>query len=265
MASVLDTVMAVVDGVMAVIPRPLPDRAALANCRLISHRGEHDNREIAENTMAAFARAHGGGVWGIECDIRWTSDLVPVICHDPTPRRVFGVDAPLAALSFADLRARVPLIPRLQEVVHTFGHSLHLMLELKSGHWPEPGRQAQALREALGSLSPGADYHLLTLEPTLFDRVPFIAKRFCLPVAELNVAAMSRYALENGCAGLGGHYLLLNNALKQRHAEAGQKLGTGFPASRHCLFREINRGVEWVFSNHAVALQAVIDETLRRG
>jgi len=264
MASVLDTVMAVVDGVMAVIPRPLPDREALANCRLVSHRGEHDNRDILENTLAAFEQARRGGVWGIECDIRWTADLVPVICHDPTPQRVFGVDTPLSELRFADLRARLPLIPSLQEVVAACGHTLHLMLEIKSGYWPEPARQAQALQDVLGPLAPGLDYHLLALEPALFDLVPCVPKRFCLPVAELNVASLSRYALENGCAGLGGHYLLLHNKLKKRHEAAGQKLGTGFPASRYCLYRELNRGVEWVFSNDAVALQAAVNKALSR-
>jgi len=262
MASVLDIVMAVVDGVMAVIPRPTPDRAALENCRLISHRGEHDNREIMENTIAAFERARNAGVWGIECDIRWTADLVPVVCHDPTPQRVFGVATPLSELSYAELRERVPQIPRLQEVVHDFGSALHLMLEIKSGYWPAPSRQAGVLQDALSCLSPGIDYHLLSLEPELFDGVPFVAKRFCLPVAETNVAALSRFALQNGCAGLGGHYLLLNNRLKRRHAGAGQKLGTGFPASKNCLYRELNRGIEWIFSNDAAALQAVVDGAL---
>ena len=264
MASVLDIAMIVVDAVMAALPRHLPDRAALASCRLVSHRGEHDNRDVLENTMAAFERARRAGVWGIECDIRWTADLVPVICHDPTPWRVFGVDTPLAALTFAELRERVPQLPSLAEVVNTFGGDMHLMLEIKSGCWPEPERQAGVLRAILAPLTPGADYHLLALEPDLFDRLPFVEKRCCLPVAELNVAALSHYALDQGCAGLSGHYLLLNNKLKRRHEEAGQKLGTGFPASRNCLYRELNRGVQWIFSNDAAALQAMVDEDLRR-
>ena len=262
MASVLDMVMAVVDGSMAVIPRTLPDQKALQNSRLVAHRGDHGDRQTLENTLAAFERARRAGVWGIECDIRWTRDLVPVICHDPTPERVFGIDVPLASLAFRELRARVPQIPSLDEVVSEFGGNTHLMLEIKSGHWPEPARQAETLRQLLNPLTPGADYHLLTLQAELLDFVPFVPKRFCMPVAETNVAAMSRYALEQGCAGLGGHYLLLNPRLQQRHRAAGQKLGTGFPASRNCLFRELNRGVEWVFSNHAVALQAEVDKAL---
>ena len=262
MASVLDIVMAVVDGIMAAIPRSVPDRSALQNCRLISHRGEHDNRHIMENTLPAFEQARSAGVWGIECDIRWTRDLVPVICHDSKPQRVFGIDIPVSELTFQELRARVPQLPSLEAVVDDFGGNTHLMLEIKSGHWPEPARQAETLCTVLKPLSPGDDYHLLALQTELFDHVPFVEKRFCLPVAETNVTTMSRYALEQGCAGLGGHYLLLNKTLQQRHGAAGQKLGTGFPASRNCLFRELNRGIEWVFSNRAVALQAEVNRAL---
>ncbi len=265
MASVLDMAMAVVDGVMAVIPRATPGKAALEKARLIAHRGEHDNRGIRENTLAAFEQARAAGVWGIECDIRWTGDLVPVICHDPTPERLFGIDTPLATLSFRELRAQVPEIPSLAEVVREFGHNTHLMLEIKDGHWPEPARQSDALRDCLATLAPGDDFHLLSLTPELFDHIAFVDKRCCLPVAEVNVAAISRYALEHGCTGLGGHYLLLNETLRRRHAAAGQRLGTGFPASRNCLFRELNRGIEWIFSNNAVALQGELDKAMAGG
>lgn len=265
MASVLDIAMAVVDGIMAVIPRRRPDRAALERARLISHRGEHDNIRIRENTLPAFEQARAKGVWGIECDIQWTQDLVPVICHDPSPQRLFGVDTPLAQFTFGDLRTHVPDIPNLEEVVGEFGGNTHLMLELKAGHWPEPARQSDILRDILAHLTPGDDFHLLSLKPELFDHVAFVDRRYCMPVAETNVAAISRYALDNHCAGLGGHYLLLHNNLEKRHAAAGQKLGTGFPASRNCLFRELNRGIEWVFSNDAAALQAILDKALADG
>lgn len=263
MASVLDVAVAVVDGIMAVLPRPLPDRSALENCRLISHRGAHGGA-VAENTMAAFNQARSAGVWGIECDIRWTKDLVPVICHDPTPQRVFGIETPVAELAFSELRTQIPQIPSLEEVISAFGGNTHLMLEIKSGHWPEPKRQANTMKMLLTSLKPGMHYHLLSLEPDLFDLVPFVQKQHCMPVAEVNVAAMSRYALAQGCAGLGGHYLLLGRKRMQLHTKQGQRLGTGFPASRNCLFRELNRGIEWVFSNNAIALQAVLNEARAR-
>jgi len=260
--SVLDIAMAVADLVTAALPRPRPHRNALEQCRIISHRGEHDNRRVMENTLQAFHIARDAGVWGIECDVRFTADLVPVICHDPSPQRVFGEPRPLATLSFDELRRACPLIPSLAEVVREFGGGTHLMLELKAEPWPAPARQRDSLREALAQLTPVQHYHLLSLDPAMFERADFVPAAGCLPVAELNVKAISALALARGYAGLGGHYLLLGRGLMRRHGRAGQWLGTGFPASGNCLRRELNRGVRQIFSNEAVKLQRLRDAML---
>ena len=261
--SLQDIAMAVVDATMATIPRRIPDRSALQRCKIISHRGEHDNVRVMENTLQAFECARNVGVWGIEGDIRWTSDLVPVICHDPSPARVFGRSTPLRELSFSELRGSVPLIPSLQEVIDEFGKNTHLMLEIKAEDWPEPDRQCAVMRELLSQLEPAVDYHFLALDPTLFARVHFAPSNSFFPVAEINVSSLSHTALASGYAGLAGHYLLLNNTLKKRHEAQGQRLGTGFPRSRNCLFRELNRGIEWIFTNDAVKLQGIRDHYLR--
>lgn len=249
---------------MAIIPRAIPEREVLQRCKIISHRGEHDNKHVMENTLAAFAIARDAGVWGIECDIRWTADLVPVICHDPSPQRVFGIDRPVSDWNFSDLRQAVPDIPSLEEVVGEFGGNTHLMLELKSEPWPQQAVQEETLRRLLASLTPTEHYHFLGLDPELFERVNFVAGDCFYPVAETNVRPLSDISLAQGYGGLGGHYLLLGNRLKARHEASGQRIGTGFPRSRNCLFRELNRGIEWIFTNDAVALQKVRDEHLAR-
>jgi glycerophosphoryl diester phosphodiesterase len=80
----------------------------------------------------------------------------------------------------------------------------------------------------------------------------------------MNVSTMSTQAIAGGYAGMGGHYLLLTNRVKRNHDAYGQRLGTGFPSSRNALFRELNRGIEWIFSNDAVALQHIRDDYLQR-
>jgi glycerophosphoryl diester phosphodiesterase len=82
-------------------------------------------------------------------------------------------------------------------------------------------------------------------------------------VAELNVTRLSEAAIAMELGGLTGHYLLLGDSLKQRHELHGQRVGTGFPNSRNSLFRELHREVEWIFSNDAVKLQAVLEAHLR--
>lgn len=262
--SLLDIAMTVVDSMMAVIPRKVPERAALERCKIISHRGEHDNKRIMENTLQAFEQARVAGVWGIECDIRWTSDLVPVICHDPSPARVFGEASTIMSLTFDQLHSRVADVPRLEDVIRLFGGHTHLMLEIKAEPWPEPARQCEILRSLLAPLEPVKYYHILALDPTVFDPLSWLPSECFFPVAETNVKAVSEKAIAHSYGGLGGHYLLLTNALKKQHDMHKQRLGTGFPASRNCLFRELNRDIEWIFSNNAVALQGIRDHYLQQ-
>lgn len=252
--------MWVVDSVMDTLPRRTPHPQALARCKIISHRGEHDNRDVLENTLEAFHSAVNAGVWGIECDIRFTRDLVPVICHDPCGTRVFGMTTPVRELTLAQLREAAPGIPTLQEVIEAFGQSTHLMLELKEEDWPQPQAQRDTLAALLAPLSPVQDYHMLALQADLFDRVDFVPPAACLPVAELNFRQMSQVALDRGYAGLGGHYVLLGKRYFERHTAKNQRLGVGFPRSRNALFRELNRGNDWIFSNDAVKLQNVLDQ-----
>ncbi len=251
------------DTVFKRIPAPVPDRAALKACRLISHRGEHDNQTVFENTLAAFHGVAEAGVWGIECDLRWTRDLVPVISHDPDLSRLFGSPATIARLTWTELRKTCPLIPSLQEVVERFGGKTHLMLEIKKERYPDRLRQNRVLQELFAGLEPGRDYHLITLSPEMFLEIDCIPREYFLPIAQTNIRGLSRLALRAGYGGVTGHYLLMSERRIRLHHRRGQCVGTGFISSRNCLFREIGRGVDWIFSNHAARLQADMAETLR--
>ena len=46
--------MKATDWIMACIPRAVPSQLALRNCKIISHRGEHDNNSIIENTPSGI-------------------------------------------------------------------------------------------------------------------------------------------------------------------------------------------------------------------
>lgn len=256
--------MAVADQLVALWPRQRPSPAVLQQCRIISHRGEHDNRHVHENTLAAFERALSAGVWGIECDLRWTGDAVPVICHDADTKRVFGCDLQVGDVTFAQLREACPSLPTLAEVVDLVAGRGHLMLEVKAQRSITRARGVPLLEQVLAPLTPGRDYHLMALEPALLDWAPAQAAAHCLTIAELNVAAMSAAALSTPHRGLTGHYLLLRPGVRRQHRAAGQALGTGFVRSRNALFRELHLGVDWVFSNHAVQLQQLLEAEIAR-
>jgi len=256
------TLLKLLDLIFQFLPQRVPDQKALCACKIISHRGEHDNKTVWENTLPAYDLAANAGVWGIECDIRWTRDLVPVICHDPSGERLFGRPEKICDLPYSQLNELFPLIPTLEELVERYGGRVHLMIEIKDEYYPEPEQQKEILKRLLAGLSPGVDYHFLALDPILFQKVDFVPGKFHFPVAEANFARLSRLSLESNLGGLTGHFLLLGNELKHRHELAGQRIGTGFIASRNCLFRELNRGVEWIFSNNAAKVQRIRDSCL---
>ncbi len=250
------------DLIFGLLPQQVPDQKALAACKIISHRGEHDNITILENTLPAFDLAANAGVWGIECDIRWTKDLVPVISHDPSGERLFNRPEKISELPYSELKELMPLIPSLAELIERFGGKVHLMIEVKDEHYPDPQQQKDILKQILAGLRPGVAYHFLALVPILFQKVDFIPGKFHFAVAETNYTKLSRLSIDMNLGGLTGHFMLLGNDLKQRHELAGQKIGTGFISSRNCLFRELNRGIEWMFSNNAVKIQRIRDSYL---
>ena len=184
-----------VDIWMALLPRRRPDSGAVRQCRIVAHRGAHDdNRSAPENTIEAFGRARTGGVWGIETDIRWTADLVPVISHDPDTQRVFGSPVTIREVTFDGLRARVPGVPSLAEVIARFGRDTHLMLELKAEAFPDIERQRQILREHLSGLRPGDDFHILALDPDLFETFDVRPRSCCLLPSRWTTSAVHRVA-----------------------------------------------------------------------
>ncbi len=247
------------------MPRHSPSIAALENCKLVSHRGEHDNLRVLENTIAAFEPIARAGVWGIELDLRWTRDLQPVVIHDANTRRVFGVDLEVAYTGLDELRRLVPRVPTLAQVVETFGSNTHLMVELKADELGCNDSKAERLAEIFSTLQAVRDFHFLALSDDLLEQVEFAGPEASLLVAEYQLAGFSDKVLRAGLGGLCGHYLLLNQQLLRRHHARGQKLGTGFAASRFAFYRELNRGVDWIFTNRALELGAIRERLLHRG
>lgn len=254
-----------IDQIFERLPRAIPDVSRLAGCRMVSHRGEHDGRRVLENTLAAFDAAAAQGVWGIECDIRWTRDLAPVVTHDADLRRVFGLNRAVATCTLDELKRDCPGLPALAEVIGRYGGQTHLMVEVKREAYPHPERQNRVLRDLFAGLTPGTDFHLLSLTPEMFRLTPFAPPSACIPVARLNVPRMSRLAQRNGYGGVAGHYALVGNAVIRRQHAAGQGVGTGYPRSLRALAREVNRQVDWIFTNHVGVLQGWIHRLQRRG
>jgi glycerophosphoryl diester phosphodiesterase len=247
-------VLHAVDALYA-LPRRAATPAQLAACRIVSHRGERDDRTVLENTVAAFDPLRGSGVFGIEFDVRWTADLVPVVFHDPDLRRLFGARERLADLGWDRLHAAWPQIPRLDEFVRRYCDDFHLMAELKHEPWRDPALQDRRLAEALAPALDRGRCHVLSLRPEMFAALASLPAARTLGIGRLNADEISREAIAAGRAGFACQYAALGARHVRAHHAAGQVVGTGFPPSRALLHREAARGVDWIFTNRARELE----------
>jgi glycerophosphoryl diester phosphodiesterase len=244
-------------------PQPVPSTDRLQQCKIISHRGEYDNLTVFENTFSAFDRAKAQGVWGIEFDLRWTRDLYPVVIHDADLRRVFGAKLEIRKATLAELKSECPLVPSLAEMIRRYGKRIHLMIEIKAEVYPDPVSQDRILKDLFSALEPEEDYHFLTMKPKMFDLIEFAPATTLLPIARFNFFRLSALAIRKKLGGIAGHYFLLTTARLKKHQKYLQKMGTGYVNSKNCLFRELNRGVEWIFSDKAVELQKMVNRLLQ--
>jgi len=257
--------MQVCDLVFFVLPQQTPTLEKLEKCKIISHRGQHDNQSIFENTLTAFDLAlETDGIWGIELDFRWTKDLCPVISHDPDLMRLYGYNTTISETTLEDLNRICPNIPTLEEVIKRYGGKLHLMVEAKKEYYPQPEKQNKILKVLFNQLKPQNDFHILSLVPEMLELITFVDNSAKMLVAVFNEKTLSKISLNQNYAGLGGHYLLISRKLLNQHLDCGQKIGVGYPKSKNNLFREINRGVEWIFCNDAVTLSKILESELKK-
>ncbi|VEG91553.1 glycerophosphodiester phosphodiesterase [Legionella spiritensis] len=255
--SFMDFLQQGINTLFACLPRKRPTASLANQVKLIAHRGAHDKqRHVIENTRQAFEQALVLGCWGIEFDVHATGDDVLVVNHDPTLSRLWGHDMAIRDMTFAELRALVPDMPSLEEMVSLYGRKMHLFIELKA-----PFAHEKKLHDTLRSLTPCEDYHLLSLDAPLFAGLTLFPKRSLLLVPEHNnVSAFCRLAIQRQYGGVMGHFLLLTHKKIRWLREAGLKVGVGFVDSRYSLYREINRGVYWVFSNKSALVSRILKD-----
>ena len=100
----------------------------------MAHRGLA--RYGTENSGPAIQLAAMAGVNGIELDVRFTADHIPILFHDRTLQRVNLTPQPIRDLTWAEL-ANIPISPAnrlldLEMFLAEYAASYdHIMLDLK--------------------------------------------------------------------------------------------------------------------------------------
>lgn len=106
-----------------------PDMSRItAGGALYAHRGLHGGK-VKENTAQALSDAVKHG-FGIEFDIRLSSDNIPVVIHDENLLRVFGIDSEVASLNADELKNSG--VPTLEEVLGIINGSVPFIAEIKA-------------------------------------------------------------------------------------------------------------------------------------
>ncbi|MGW3269397.1 glycerophosphodiester phosphodiesterase [Streptomyces sp. NPDC001056] len=94
----------------------------------VAHRG--DPYRFRENTLDSLRSALDRGADAVELDVRLTRDGVPVLLHDDTLERLWGVERPLSALSAEEVRGLTGgRVPTLAQALAATGDS-RVMVDL---------------------------------------------------------------------------------------------------------------------------------------
>ena len=232
------------------------------SAKLVAHRGVHENGLAIENTLKAFDIAVENKIWGIEFDVRFTKDNIPVIHHDDSLDRIFKKPGlKISQLNYSELRSQLPEIPSLSEMVHRYSGKIKLLVEVKEpeGYQLKPDNFI-ALENTLRLIRPSEDYYLLTLNPSLYKNVAFIDKRAVMCVDWMNMDQTLEQVLALGYGAVSGHFMLMNDKRLKLSREKNLSTGSGFIETRGALYREINRGIDWIFTNHPLRLKKYLEE-----
>lgn len=113
----------------------------------VAHRG--DPLRLRENTLPSLESAVDGGADCVEVDIRLTRDGVPVLLHDDTLRRLWGVRRPLSSVREDELEQLVGRgewrIPTLRDALDlVIGRGVSLMIDVRGR--PEGRAAVDAVR-----------------------------------------------------------------------------------------------------------------------
>ena len=253
---------ATVDAYFKWAPRSAITREEWQSCRLISHRGCHDGGITRyENTLEAFDVSIQAGIWGIEFDVQWTRDGVPVVIHDPDTARLPGkTSVEIGQVDFDELQTYCSVVPHLESVINRYARKTHMMIELKEETFSR--NVIQKLSSMLMNLEPVSDYHLLALQPDILRQLDEYPVESKILVATTNTSEMYTEFKKGGFGGFAGHFFLLNNRIRKQLSSQDLPWGTGFVNSSNALAREIRTGTRWMFSDHAAEVSRSVQRKL---
>ncbi len=96
----------------------------------IAHRGASAYAE--ENSSEAFAVASKLGADWVEVDLRVTTDSIPVISHDDSLKRVYGVDGLISEMTYSEVTAKAHVLTFAELLDQCSALDLGIYLDIKA-------------------------------------------------------------------------------------------------------------------------------------
>jgi glycerophosphoryl diester phosphodiesterase len=227
----------------------------------IAHRGS--SVAALENTLEAFELAVRERADMIETDLHLTRDGRVPLYHDS------ALDGrPIGEWSFAELRARLPSAPTLEEALDAVGAAIPFNLELKSGPddrtiyaglekhvLAELERRGWLARTLFSSFYDSALAELRRLEPTA---------RIGLLVSQRGDVSVPERATRLGAEAVHPERSITSaERVRELHA-GGWRVHVFTVDDERDLARLIEWGVDGIFTNAPARLRALLDQRPRR-
>lgn len=238
--------------------------------KIYAHRGASGTRP--ENTLAAFEKAAGLAIHGVELDVHLSKDGELVVIHDETIDRTSNGVGYVKDLTLAELRAydygswfndefAGETIPTLAEVLEIFQLTTHhVNIELKSDIFPYEGmgekvlylveKMGMADRLVISSFDHEAVRHFKKIAPhievailTMDVLVDVYDYARVVPAEALHIYLPSAHRKTTKEALLKGAIIRVFTVNKDEYAHALKKLGvhaifTDFPERMKLVFEE---------------------------
>ncbi|MEV3993430.1 glycerophosphodiester phosphodiesterase [Streptomyces sp. NPDC049837] len=220
---------------------------------VVAHRG--DPYRVRENTLASLRSAVARGADAVEIDVRLTRDGVPVLLHDESLGRLWGVDRPLAHVTLDELRELTGAegVPTLAEALDALdGH--RVMVDL-------PGATERSVRTIVGTVHEcgAADraYYCSSAAAMLLVRAADPGAEIALTWTTL---APPRPVLLEAVAPrwLNYRFGLVSRALADRVHRDGLLVSAWTADTRRTMRRLIADGVDSITTNRVDTLSAVL-------
>jgi len=224
---------------------------------IIAHRGA--SAEQPENTLEAFRRALALTADGIELDVQFSADGVPVVFHDASLRRLTGASGLIARKQWCDLqRLRVrgsASIPRLVDVLRLTRGLAIVQVELKTGPLEPVLRAIRAARAGEWVILASFDPRLVAAARTHAPTIP----RMLISEGRESPARLIRQLAAAGAAGISVNHRAIRSAAWVAHFQnRGYSVWSWTINNRTLAKRLAAWGVNALLGDDPALLQSVV-------